>query len=159
MMDFIRKDFMEYEEKGIESFVPLARKNNSIENYNHELLSLYIDKIDLIISLLQKQPNISKKLLVLLTEYPNELRFCNQLFEHRKNPEMNLVFLYVINAVKPVVLPLITIHLKKPEYVDSVWMTTIELWFSKLDVNNINLKHLKDISVETGEIINRLNNL
>lgn len=99
-------------------------------------------------------------LIYLPAEYPDELKFCKQLFTHRENPEMNLVFLYGISTVKPIVLSLITSHFKiseYPEYFGSVWMTMVESWYSRLDVNNLTAKNMKDISEETGEIIIKLN--
>jgi len=36
-------------------------------------------------------------LICLLAEYSDELKFCKQLFTHRKNPEMNLTFILCDN--------------------------------------------------------------
>ncbi len=112
------------------------------------------------LSLIKKQTYNYYELFDLLAEYPDELKFCKQLFTHRENPEMNLVFLYGISAVKPIILRLITNHFKiseYPEYFGSVWMCMVESWYSRLDVNNLTAKHMKDISEETGEIIIKLN--
>jgi hypothetical protein len=160
-MDYLNKAYKEFAEKGTNGITPIIGKNDSIENLKHELLTLHIDKIDFITSLIKKQTNTDNELFDLLAEYPDELKFCKQLFTHRENPEMNLVFLYGISAVKPIVLPLITSKFKiskYPEYFGSLWMTMVESWYSRLDVNNLTAKHMKDISEETKEIIIKLNN-
>ncbi len=159
-MDYLNKAYKEFADKGTEGITPFIGKNNSIENLKHELLALHIDKIDFFTSLIKKQTYNYNELFDLLAEYPDELKFCKQLFIHRENPEMNLVFLYGINAVKPILLSLLKSHFKlseNVEYFSSVWMTMVESWYSGLDVNNLTAKHMKDISEKTAEIIIKLN--
>ena len=125
------------------------------------MLTLHIDKIDFVTLSIKKKTYTHKKLFDLFAEYPDELKFCKQLFIHRENPEMNLVFLYSINAFKPILLTLLKSHFKiseNIEYYSSVWMTMVESWYSELDVNNLTAKHMKEISEKTAEIIINLNN-
>lgn len=159
-MDKLNEAYKGFAEKGTEGITSIIAKNNSIEDIIHELLALHIDKIDFFTSLIKKQNSTYNELFDLLAEYPDELKFCKQLFIHRENPEMNLVFLYGINAAKPIILSLLKSHFKLSEdieYFSSVWMTMVESWFSELDVNNLTAKHMKDISEKTAEIIIKLN--
>ena len=161
-MDYLNKAYKEFAGKGMKGITQFIGKNDSVENLEHKLLALHIDKIDFINSLIKKQNSTFNELFDLLSAYPDELKFCKQLFIHRKNPEMNLVFLYGINSVKPIILSLLKSHFKLSEdieYFNSVWMTMVESWFSGLDVNNLTAKHMKDISEETAEIIIKLNKL
>ena len=159
-MDYLNKAYKEFAEKGTNGITPFIGNNDSIENLKHDLLALHIDKIDFLTSLIKKQTNTYNELFYLLVEFPDELKFCKQLFRHRENPEMNLVFLYGINAAKPIILSLLKSHFKLSEdieYFGSVWMAMVESWYSGLDVNNLTAKHMKDISEETAEIIIKLN--
>ncbi|MCK5134611.1 MAG: hypothetical protein KAR19_02390 [Bacteroidales bacterium] len=161
-MENLNQVYKKFSKEGNSGIAPFISKTHSTEDIIHNLLALHIDKIDFFTSLIKKQNTTYNELFDFLAEYPDELRFCKQLFTHRENPEMNLVFLYGINAVKPIVLSLITSHFKiseYSEYFDSVWMTMVESWYSRLDVNNLTAKHMKDISEETAEIIIKLNKL
>lgn len=158
-MGFLDKGYKAFAEKGMEGIVPIISKNRTLEVLEHEILALHIDKIDSITSLIKKQNCTYNELYDLLYEYPDELKFCKQLFIHRENPEMNLVFLYGINAAKPIILSHLKSHFKLSEdieYLNSVWMTMVESWFSRLDVNNLTAKQMKDISEETAGIIIKL---
>lgn len=159
-MDYINESYKAFADKGPDGIIQFIGKNDSAENLKYKLLELYIDKIDFIISLIRKQNCNYDELFDLLAEYPNEIKFCKQLFIHKENPEMNLVFLYGINAVKPLILPLLKSHFKiseNIEYFNSLWITIAESWCSELDVNNLTAKHLKDTSEATAEIIFKLN--
>ncbi len=159
-MDYLNKAYKEFAEKGTKGVTTIISKNDSIEDLIYELLALHIDKIDFFTSLIKKQTYNYNELFNLLYGYPDELKFCKQLFIHRENPEMNLVFLYGINAVKPIIFSLLKSHFKLSEdieYFNSVWMTMVESWCSRLDLNNLTAKHMKDISEETAEIIIMLN--
>ncbi len=159
-MDYLEKMYKEFAENGIKGITQFIGKSDSLENLMHKLLALHIDKINFITLSIKKQTYTHKKLFNLFAEYPNELKFCKQLFVHRENPEMNLVFLYSINAFKPILFPLFKSRFKLTkdiEYYDSVWMTLVESWYSELDVNNLTAKHMKDISKETTETIINLN--
>lgn len=159
-MDYYDKAYKEFAEKGMKGITQFVGKNDSLEKFKHKLLVLHIDKIDFITSFIKKQNCTYNELFDLLYGYPDETKFCKQLFAHRGNPEMNLTFLYGINAVKPIILPLLKSHFNLSEdieYFNSVWMTMVESWFSRLDVNNLTAKHMKDISEETAEIIIKLN--
>jgi len=159
-MDYINNVYKEFAEKGTKGIIRFIRKSDSVENLIHKLLALHIDKIDFIASLIKKQNCTYNELFELLVEYSDEIKFCKQLFLHRENPAMNLVFLYGINAVKPIIRSM----LKKQftlsediEYFNSVWMTMVESWYSALDVNNLTAKHMQTISEETAAIIMNAN--
>jgi hypothetical protein len=159
-MDYLNKAYKEFAEKGTNGITPIIGKNDSIENLKHELLALHIDKIDFITSLMKKQNGTYNELFDLLAEYPDEIKFCKQLFLHRENPEMNLAFLYGISAVKLIILPLFKSHFKISEDQESfstIWMTVVESWYSRLDTNNLTSKHMKNISEEIKAIIIKLN--
>lgn len=159
-MDYQNKTYKEFAEKGTNGITQFVGKNESSERLIHKLLTLHVDRVDFIASLIKKQTNTENKLFDLLAEYPDELKFCKQLFIHRENPAMNLVFLYGINAFKPIILSLLKNHFKLSEdieYFNSVWMTMVESWYSALDVNNLTAKHMKEISEETVAIIMNLN--
>ncbi len=150
------KKFSKEGNSGITSFISNIHSKEDIIN---NLLTLHIDKIDFITSLIKKQNSTLNKLFDSLSEYPDELKFCKQLFTHRENPEMNLVFLYSIRAAKPIILPLFKRHFKlseDPEYLDSIWMCMVELWFSGLDLNNPTAKHMKNNSEEIVKTIIKL---
>ena len=73
---------------------------------------------------------------------------------------MNMCFLYGINALKPITIPLFKSRFKLSkdiEYYDSVWMCMVESWYSALDINNLTAKHMKEISEETAKIVFELN--
>jgi hypothetical protein len=159
-MDYLNKAYKEFAEKGKEGITMFNRKNDSVENFKHELLALHIDKIDFISSLTKKGNVTYNELFELLAEYPDEIKFCKQLFIHRENPEMNLAFLYGIRSFKPVIISQLKSHFKLSEniqYFNSVWMTMVESWYSGLDVNNLTIKHMKDVAEETAAIIINLN--
>jgi len=161
-MDYINESYKAFADKGIEEIIQFIGENDSAESLKHKLLELYIDKIDFITSLIKKQNCNYDELFDLLAEYPNEIKLCKQLFINKEKPDMNLLFLYGINAFKPLILPLLKSHFNISEnikYFNSVWMTMVESWCSKLDVNNLTAKHMKDISEETAEIIIKLNKL
>ena len=159
-MEKINEAYIKFCEKGSNGITPFISNINSKENIIHNLLALYIEKINLIAVLIEQQANTYNEVFDLLVQYPNELKFSKQLFLYRQNPEMNLVFLYGINAVKSIVFPLLKNHFKlneKQEHFDSIWTTFVDTWYSRLDINNLTAKHMKDISEETAEIIIKLN--
>ena len=159
VVENLTQAYIKFSKEGNSGITPFISNIHSKEDIINNLLTLHIDKIDFITSLIKKQNSTFNTLFDLLSEYPDELKFCKQLFTHRENPEMNLVFLYSIRAVKPIILPLFKSHFKlseDPEYLDSIWMTMVELWFSGLDLNNLTAKHMKDISEETVKIIIKL---
>ena len=160
-MDYI-ETYKVFADKGTEGIIQFIGKNDSAENLKHKLLELYIDKIDFIISTVKKQNCTHDTMFDLLVKHPNEIKICKQLFTNRKNPEMNLVFLYSINSVKPIILSMLKSHFEiseNIEYFNSMWMTMVELWCSELDINNLTANHMKDISEATAEIILKLNKL
>ncbi len=159
-MEHLIQAYKEFSKKGNCGIAPFISKIHSKEDIIYNLLALHIDKIDFITSLLEKQTNSYNELFDFLAEYPVELKFSKQLFTHRENPEMNMAFLYGINAAKPIIISLLKSHFNLSEDIanfSSVWMTMVESWYSRLDVNNLTAKHMKDISEETAEIIIKLN--
>lgn len=155
-MDYLIKVYIEFAKKGTKGITSFIYKSDSPENLVHKLLALHVDKVDFITTLIKKQANTYNELFDLLAEYPDEIKFCKQLFIHRENPSMNLVFLYGINSVKPIILSLLKNHFKLSEdieYFNSVWMTMVESWYSALDVNNLTAKHMQNISEEIAAII------
>ena len=147
-MDYLNKAYKEFAEKGMEGITQLIGKNDSLENLIHKLLALHIDKLDVITSLIKKQNSTYNNLFDLLSAYHDQIKFNKQLFTHRENPAMNMCFLYAISALKPITIPLFKSRFKLSkdiEYYDSVWMTLVESWYSALDVNNITVKHMKDV--------------
>jgi len=159
-MDYLIKAYKEFAEKGTNGITQFIGKNDSLENFIHKLLALHIDKLNVITSLIKKQNSTYNNLFDLVSAYPDQIKFNKQLFIHKENPAMNLCFLYGISALKPITIPLFKSYFKLSkdiEYYDSVWMTMVELWYSRLDVNNLTAKHMKDISEETVEIIIKLN--
>lgn len=161
-MENLNQAYIKFSKEGNSGITPFISKIHSKEDIINNLLTLHIDNIDFVTSLIKKQNSTLNELFDLLYGYPDELKFCKQLFTHRENPEMNLVFLYSIRAVKPIILPLFKSHFKLSEdieFFNFVWMTMVESWFSGLDVNNLTIKHMKDISEETAETIIKLNNL
>ena len=158
-MENLNQAYKKISNEGNSGIALFVSKIHSKEDIINNLLALHIDKIDFITSLIKKQNCTYNELFDLLAEYPDEIKFCKQLFIHRENPEMNLVFLYGTNAVKPILLSLLKSHFKLSEdieYFSSVWMCMVESWFSRLDVNNLTAKQMKDISEETVEIIIKL---
>ena len=155
-MNYLNKAYKEFAENGMEGITIFNRKNDSVENFKHELLSLHVDKINFIILLIKKKNITYNELFEFLAEYPDEIKFCKQLFIHRENPEMNMAFLFVLNSIKPIILSLLKNHFNLSEdieYFDSLWMSMVESWYSGLDVNNLTVKHMKDVSEETAAII------
>lgn len=159
-MDYINNVYKEFAGKGKNGIIQFVGKNDSLENLIYTILTLHIDKINFISSLIKKQNCTYNELFELLVEYPDEIKFCKQLFILRENPEMNLAFLYGINSVKPIILSQLKSHFKLSEnieYFNSVWITMVESWYSALDVNNLTAKHMRNISEETAAIIINLN--
>ena len=91
-MDYQNKTYKEFAEKGTNGITQLVGKNDTAEKLIHKLLTLHVDRVDFITSLIKEQTNTDNELFDLLTEYPDELKFCKQLFIHRENPTMNLFF-------------------------------------------------------------------
>lgn len=161
MMDNLEKIYEKFADNGIKGITEFIGKNNYTENLTNELLSLHIDKINFMISFIKNKNSTYNNLFDLLSDYPEQIKFNNQLLKHRENPVMNLCFRYCISTLKPITIPLFKDRFglsEKIEHYDSVWMTMIELWHSKLDVNNITAKHMKEISEETAKTIIKLNN-
>lgn len=159
-MDSLNKAYKEFAENGINGITIFIGKNDSLENLMHKLLALHIDKINFITALITKQNSTYNNLFDLITAYPDQIKFNKQLFLYRKNSAINLCLLYSINAFKPITIPLFESRFKLSkdiEYYDSVWMTFVEYWYSRIDVNNLTAKQLKDISEETAEIVFKLN--
>ena len=159
-MDYLDKAYKEFAENGMKGITQFVDKNDSLENLEYELLSLHVNRIDFLSSLIKKQNLTFDEFFELLVEYHDQIKFNKQLFTHRVNPEMNLCFLYGISVLKPITIPLFKSHFtlsEDVEYYDSVWMTMVESWYSALDVNNLTVKHIKDVSEETAEIIFKLN--
>ena len=155
-MENLNQAYIKFSKEGNSGITPFISNIHSKEDIINNLLTLHVDKINFITSLIKKQTYTYDEFFDLLAKYPDELKFCKQLFIHRENPEMNLAFLYGINAAKPIILSLLKSHFKLSEdmeYFNSVWMTMVESWYSGLDVNNLTAKHMKDISEETAEII------
>lgn len=160
-MDHLNKAYKEFAEKGINGITQFIGKNDTSENLIYKLLTIHIDKLDVITSLIKKENSTYDNLFDLISAYPDQIKFNKQLFIYRDNPAMNMCFLYGISALKPITIPLFKNYFKLSkdiEYYDSVWMTLVESWYSALDINNLTVKHMKDISEETAEIIINLNN-
>ena len=159
-MDYLDKVYKEFAGKGPNGITQFVGKNDSLENLIHKILALHVDKLDAITSLIKKQNSTYIQLFELLSAYPDEIKFNKQLFIHRENPAMNLVFLYGINSVKPIILSLLKSHFKLSEnieHINAVWMTMVESWYSALDVNNLTAKHMQNISEDTAAIIINMN--
>ena len=159
-MDYLNKAYKEFAEKGIRGITQFIGKNDTAENLIHKLLALHIDKLDVISSLIKKINSTYDNLFDLISAYPDQIKFNKQLFIYRDNPAINMCFLYGIKALKPITIPLFKNYFKLSEdieYYDSVWMTLVEAWYSALDINNLTVKHMKDISEVTAEIILKLN--
>ncbi len=159
-MDYLDKAYKEFANNGIKGVTQFVDKNYSLENIINNILTLHIDKLDVITSLIKKQNSTFNNLFDLISAYPVQIKFNKQLFTHRENPAMNMCFLYSINAFKPITIPLFKNRFKlsgEIEHFDSAWMTMVESWYSKLDVNNLTAKHMKEISEETVEILIKLN--
>ena len=159
-MDYFNKAYKEFAEKGINGITQFIGKNDTSENLIHKLLEIHIDKLDVITSLIKKENSTYDNLFDLISAYPDQIKFNKQLFIYRDNPAMNMCFLYGISALKPITIPLFKNYFKLSkdiEYYDSVWMTLVESWYSALDINNLTVKHMKDISEETTEIILKMN--
>ena len=158
-MDHLEKMYKEFAEKGINGITQFIGKNDTSENLIHKLLEIHIDKLDVITSLIIKENSTYDNLFDLISAYPDQIKFNKQLFIYRDNPAMNMCFLYGISALKPITTPLFKNYFKLSEdieYYDSVWMTMVESWYSALDINNLSVKHLNDISEETAERISNL---
>jgi len=159
-MDYHNKTYKEFAEKDKNGITQFVGKNDAAEKLILKLLTLHVDRVDFIASIIKEQTKTDNQLFDLLAKYPDELKFSKQLFIHRENPAMNLVFLYGINSVKPIILSLLKNHFKLSddiEYFNSVWMTMVESWYSALDVNDLTAKHMKEISEKTAAIIMKLN--
>ena len=159
-MENLAQAYKKFSKEGNNGITPFISNIHSKEDIIYNLLALHIDKIDFITSIIKRQNSTFNELFDLLSEYPDELKFCKQLFTHRENPEMNLAFLYSIRAVKPIILPLFKSHFKiseDQESFDTIWMCMVESWYSRLDIKNLTAKHMKNISEETREIIIELN--
>lgn len=159
-MSSLEKTYKGFAKNGIKGIPPFDGKNDSEENLLHTLLALHIDKINFIASLIKKQNPSFGELFNLLSAYPDEIKFNKQLFIHRENPAMNLCFLYGISAIKTIIIPLFKSHFrltKNTEYLDSIWMTVVEAWYTRLDANNLTAVQMKEITEETAEIIFKLN--
>ena len=151
-MENLNQAYKEFSNKGY----------NGMENIICDLLALHIDKIDYLTSVIKEKVNSYNEFLELLVGFPDDIKFSKQLFTHRENPEMNMVFLYGISAIKPTIIPLLKSRLilsGNPEYFNSVWMTLVESWYSSVDINNLSVKHMKEISEETEKITMKLNKL
>lgn len=152
--------YMKFSEMGVIAIDPFCSNSNSKEILIQDILALHIDKIDQISTLLTKQACTYNELFIFLAQYPNELKFCKQLFIHREDLEVNMVFLYTVNAFKPFVFPLIIDHFNlanDEEHYDAKWMTFIEAYCSELDVNSLSANDLYLLSEETGKILIKLN--
>lgn len=159
-MENLNQTYLKFSKEGLNGISPFITSINSEENVILELLNLNIDRINFITELLAEQACDYNDIFELLAGYPDELNFCKQLFIHRNISEMNMVYLYGINMVKPIILPLIINHFELNESavdLDTLWVTFVETWCSQLDANNLTANSMKCISEETGEIIIKLN--
>lgn len=159
-MQNLDQTYLKFSEKGVRGIAPFINNIDSKEDIIYNLLDLHIYKIDLITNLIKKQVNTYNEVFELLADYPTELKFCKQLFTHRKDPKMNLVFLYGISAFKPIVFPLLKTHFKITEnqkHLNILWTTFVETWCSKLNTNNLSANNMNFISEEAGEILIKIN--
>ena len=157
-MDYLEKTYKEFAENGIKGITQFVGKNDSLENIKHQVIELHIDKTQVVNSLIEN--GTYNDLFDLLSGHPDQIKFCRQLFIHRENLEMNLAFLHGRRTFKPIIFSLLKNQFKLPEdieYFNSMWMTIVEAWYSKLDVNNLTAKHMKDISEEIAETVIKLN--
>ena len=111
-MDYLDKAYKEFVGKGPNGITQFVDKNDSLENLIHKILTLHVDKLDAITSLIEKQNSTFIQLCKLLSAYPDEIKFNKQLFIHRENPTMNMCFLYSISALKPITIPLFKNYFK-----------------------------------------------
>ncbi|MEA3477638.1 MAG: hypothetical protein U9R60_05630 [Bacteroidota bacterium] len=159
-MGSLNQAYKEFSNKGYNGIGSFISKTHSKENIIYDLLALHIDKIDYITSVIKEKVNSYNEFLELLVRFPDDIKFSKQLFKLRENPEMNLALLYGISAIKPIIIPLFKDHFilsENPEYFNSVWMTLVESWYTRVDVNNLSAEHMQDLSEETGKIAMKLN--
>lgn len=150
--------YQEFSRSGIDGIAPYISDTCSKDDLINDLLTLHIERIDAIIDKIGKDVTTYEELYSLLTNYPVELSFCKQLFVHRDISELNLVFLYCINATKLVLLPLFREHYKLTDKddLDAMWTIIAETWYMKFDVKNLSADTLKIISDEAAEIVAKL---
>lgn len=83
----------------------------------------------------------------LLEQYPIPLRFSKQLFINRHVLSFNYLFIKIYNHhANMFVLKLFSEHFKlyqSKEYLNSLWATVGESWFSRLDVNDLSTKSMQ----------------
>lgn len=157
-MDHLNKTYKEFAEEGIKGITQFVDSNNSLESLKHQIIEIHIDKTRVINSLIEN--NTNNDIFDLLSGHPEQIKFCRQLFIHRENLEMNLAFLHGIRTFKPIIFSMLKNQFnlsKDVEYFNSTWMTIVESWYSKLDVNNLTVQHMKDISKEIAETVINLN--
>ncbi len=156
VVDSLEKKYIKFAKNGINGVSQLVAKNDYAENLLHKLLALHIDKTNLISALIKMQNCAFEEFFEILAAYPDEIKFNKQLFAHRDIPAMNLCFLHGIRKIQPVTIPLLKSHFKlteNTEYLDSIWMTMVESWYSRLDVNDLTANQMKEISEEVAEIL------
>ena len=161
-MENLNQVYKQFSEKGTHGITSFISKTHTKKEIIYDLLALHIDKVDFITSSIKEKVNSYDEFYELLVGFPDDIKFSKQLFKHREKPEMNLALLYDICAVKPIITPLFKDHFilsENPEYFNSVWMTLVESWYTRVDVNNLSAKHLQDLSEETGKILIKLNML
>lgn len=152
--------YKKFSNEGSNSIAIFTNKSISQEEIIQELLEFHITRIDHISTILREQANSYNDVFELLAKYPDELKFCKQLFENRDDPRINLVYLFGLNSIKPIVYPLVMDQfsiLHDHEYSDSIWKTFIESWCSNLDKTDLSAVIMKDLSDAIGKVIINLN--
>ena len=124
----------------------------------------FADKEDLIEQLLALHRKLSENFNVVLKEqmevflpdlhkiaepYLNGFKFHRQLFLQRTDPRFNWVYVSINRAGNPVILPKLISYYKLNvpyEVIESLWMTVIDTWYSRLDVNRFEAPYLCELT-------------
>ena len=77
-MENLNQAYIKFSKEGNSGITPFISKIHSKEDIINNLLTLHIDNIDFVTSLIKKQNSTLNELFDLLSEYPDELKFCKQ---------------------------------------------------------------------------------
>ena len=93
--------------------------------------------------------NFLPDLHIISVKYPIGLKFVKQLFLNRETKKYNDLYNKLNKMPMPIIVPkMLSYYNLEIEYkiAEELWITVLDTWYSRLDVNNINLEVLCELS-------------
>lgn len=160
---WIRAGYFLFAEKGPESFTikrlaelaDLPRTNfyyhfKDNDELIDEIIKLHFGVAEEYLMVIKDElKNFLPDLHIISVRYPIGLKFVKQLFLNRDTKKYNDLYIELNKMTFPVIVPKMLSYYKLDvdyKIAEELWITVLDTWYSRLDVDNINLEVLCELT-------------